>query len=205
MQSGAGRPDELVHENPFLVRSGLNVGDFIAEIVDNCVILGYGHFHTEIQPGKLGKLDVNLLMKNAEPQLDQLPAKTPKRLPNIVSNGDFSIVAAGDIDYKDIKVDGKENTTLNRDFGEMLQKYWKTYRRNFVLIFQKSCGMTKLFLVPTFALTPSSKYRKCWLSLWKRSILVKLVGGRTNQSNWNLWKNICYELKKLKFIYQNRS
>ncbi len=58
---GASCPGEIILGNPFLVHSGLNVTDFIAENIDDLSSLDYGNLHGEAVPDKIGKLCVKLL------------------------------------------------------------------------------------------------------------------------------------------------
>lgn len=98
VHSNASCPGELALGNPFLIRSGLDVTDFISENVDRLSSINYGK-GTSYQQGKIEKLCEKILVLLK----DTLYSENPM-LYALTFNGDFSITDFDDIVYKDAEV-----------------------------------------------------------------------------------------------------
>ncbi len=100
---GAFCPGEIILGNPFLVHSGFNVTDFIAENIERLPSLNYGNLHSEAVPEKIGKLGVKLLttdpLPNEETSFAPAYSKDAPRLCHLIANGDFPLREGDDIDY----------------------------------------------------------------------------------------------------------
>eukprot|EP00171_Calliarthron_tuberculosum_P007128 IDg7128t1 len=91
-------PGEIVLGNPFLVRSGLIVTEFIADNIQRLANIDYGYLNKEEAKSKIGKLGI-FLLKHSYPdvpscQSESLPddiSYNPSTLVfcNMVINGDF--------------------------------------------------------------------------------------------------------------------
>ena len=83
---GAACAGEIVLGNPFLLHSGLNVSDFIAENLSRLSSLDYGDLNQESAPTTIGKLGRTLLSTDniSDAQVDD-----PSRICNMFANGDF--------------------------------------------------------------------------------------------------------------------
>ncbi len=112
---GASCPGEIILGNPFLVHSGLNVTDFIAENIEQLSFLDYGNLHGDPAPTKVGKLSMKLLIGGPEPTQAAphalgFSAAAPRLRP-MIANGDLPLVDGDDIDYKDVKIGARMNET----------------------------------------------------------------------------------------------
>ncbi len=89
---GVSCPGEIILGNPFLVHSGLNVTDFIAENIDHLSPLDYGNLHGEAVPDKIGKLGVKLLttdpLSNEGTSFAPAYSAEAPRLCHLIANGD---------------------------------------------------------------------------------------------------------------------
>ncbi len=105
---GASCPGEIILGNPFLVHSGLNVTDFIAEYIERLSSLDYGNLHGDPAPAKAEKLGVKLLIGGAEPAQAAPHAlgfsAAALHLSRMIANGDLPLVDGDDIDYKDVEI-----------------------------------------------------------------------------------------------------
>ncbi len=90
---GASCPGEIILGNPFLVHSGLNVTDFIAENIDHLSSLDYGSLHVEDVPEKIGKLGVKLLttdpLSNEETSFPSAYSAEAPRLCHLIAKPRF--------------------------------------------------------------------------------------------------------------------
>ncbi|CAN8068627.1 unnamed protein product [Agarophyton chilense] len=99
---GADCAGEIVLGNLFLVHSGLDVTDFLANNIDHLSSLDYGALNTIKHPVKVGKLGARLLTDQPSSSEIDIATISP-RICNIVSNGDFLLKDGDEIDYKDLK------------------------------------------------------------------------------------------------------
>ncbi len=98
---GASCPGESILCNPFLVYSGLNVTDFIAENIDRLSVPGLRQPARRSRSDEVGKLGVKLLSGGAEHTQAAPHALGFSAAPHLcpmIANGDLPLVDGDDID-----------------------------------------------------------------------------------------------------------
>ena len=120
---GASCPGEIILGNPFLVRSGLNVKDFIANNIDSLASIDYSDLNETKPKSSLGKLGIRLITENSSNEdyefLDDVLEEPTSRLCNVVSNGDFPLKDGDDVNYKDVDVGIQDSSELESAIESM--------------------------------------------------------------------------------------
>ena len=109
---GADCAGEIVLGNPFLVHSGLDVTDFIANNIDHLSKIDYGALNSVKHQETLGELGVRLLTE-PEPETEIDITQVPPRICNIVADGDFPLKDGDEIDYKDLEIGDQDQAELD--------------------------------------------------------------------------------------------
>lgn len=114
---------EIILGNPFLVKSGLNVKDFLANNIDRLASIDYGIVQVEEDTAKVGKLGLKLLSN--EVSLDNINQLEPSRLCSMVSNCNFPLKDGDDIDYKDVDIGVQDENELQEAINDMISRGMK--------------------------------------------------------------------------------
>lgn len=101
VRPGNGCAAEIILGNPFLVTSGVNVKDFLADNIERLYSIDYGDLQVESETSKVGKLGMSLLSDEIDMGKDDIK---PSRICSMMSNGHFPLKDGDDIDYKDVPV-----------------------------------------------------------------------------------------------------
>lgn len=91
---------EIIPGNSSLVHVGLDVKDFIASNIEKLASIDYDDLKRDKSGTNIGKLSVNMLIRNPYLMPDKIAERTIDRLQNMVENGDFVLQNDDDIDYK---------------------------------------------------------------------------------------------------------
>lgn len=67
IRNGAAWTGEIVLGNPFLLRAGFNVADFVADNMDRLSLIDYSYINTTTEGGKIGKLGSEILQVDRSP------------------------------------------------------------------------------------------------------------------------------------------
>lgn len=144
VSAGFGSSGEIVLGNPFLISSGLNGKDFLADNIQSLSAIDYNELHQEEQTLRVGKLGFTLLSQKvltadfpeADPPTElailsseKTPlsvitevrfAKNSPRLCIMVSNGSFPLKDEDDVDYKDAEISKQDEESLAEATNAML-------------------------------------------------------------------------------------
>lgn len=122
---------ELVLGNPFLIRSGLNVKDFVANNLSHLASIDYGELQREEAPSKVGKLGFKILSRGVS--TDDTPIfpngilfspGTPRPC-SMLANGDFPLKDGDDIDYKDVDIGEQDEDELQSALDGLTSRAFK--------------------------------------------------------------------------------
>ena len=120
IKPGAACSGEIFLGNPFLIRSGLDVKDFVATNISRLSAIDYGALHNEPMSTEVGKLGCKLL-SNQVADTNGLLTHGP-RVCSMLANGDFPLKDADDIDYKDVEVGEQDELELNEAIKDMVDR-----------------------------------------------------------------------------------
>ena len=113
---------EIILGNPFLIASGLNVKDFLADNIERLATIDYGKLQVPEKNTKVGKLGMKLLSNKIDLDFTML---NPLRLCSMMCNGNFPLKDGDDIDYKDVEVGCQDEAELKIAIDGMISRGMK--------------------------------------------------------------------------------
>ena len=128
VKPGTACPGEIFLGNPFLIRSGLDVKDFLTKNIDRLASIDYGDV-TDVEEensttvGKLGlKVISNQIAYGSLESIDPDRDLGSNHLCSMVVNGDFPLKDGDGIDYKDVEVGEQEEGEINAAIQAMTDR-----------------------------------------------------------------------------------
>lgn len=129
IQPGNDCPGEIILGNPFLIASGLDVKDFLADNIDHLSSLDFGELITD-DVGKVGKLGISLLSQSIDLEKndttttcgDECHKIHGPKVCSMMSNGSFPLKDGDDIDYKDVQIGCQDEAELNNAINQMVAR-----------------------------------------------------------------------------------
>lgn len=113
---------EIILGNPWLVHSGLNVKDFLADNIERLASIDYGNLQVQEETAKVGKLGLKLLSQDIDLNEEAVAAA---RLCSMMSNGNFPLMDGDDIAYKDVDVGVQDEQELEQEIDAMVTRSMK--------------------------------------------------------------------------------
>lgn len=119
VRSGNAYAGEIILGNQFLVASGLNVKNFLADYIDRLSSIDYGNLDSEEETAKVGKLGFLLLSQDID--IDGKD-KQLSAICSILTNGNFPQKDGDYAVYKDVEVGVKDEAESQEAIEAMISR-----------------------------------------------------------------------------------
>ena len=120
---GAACAGDIVLGNPFLIKAGLDVTDFVADNLEKLASIDFGTLQSVQPAAKIGKLTAQMLSSQEETStINPDDVDTVAKLCTLIQNGDFPLRDGDDIDYKDVEIGPRNEEELQSAIEEMTKR-----------------------------------------------------------------------------------
>ena len=116
--------DRIVLGNPFLVRAGPDVKEFVTKNLEKLSYIDYGEIR-HVEAFKVGKLGSRIIANQCCSQQEHGP-----RVCSLMENGDIPLKDGDEIYYKDVAVGKQEKSDLDEAIFEMGKRACKKLPKN---------------------------------------------------------------------------
>ena len=199
---GADSPGEIALGNPFLVHSGLDVTDFLANNIDRLSSLDYGVLDREDRPSKIGKLGIRLLTEEKYSEEKNI-SELPSGICNLISNGDFPLNDGDTVDYKDMAIGEQDEEELEAAIDDAIklgsEKLSKDSKKVFEKLISEYKDVFRIRLGPDLPVKVSPMVIK----FEGNEKPVKVRQRTYSPDQLHFMRKKCDELIRVGYIYRN--